>query len=328
MGGGNTEQETTLIMAKRQLTAIPANRSARSRRIREWTVVGAWIALALMGPLALLVAVRNTSAPAPVISGSTYPTRVVSFSEIVAGDFLAGRSTRMPVVEDVDPGFGFPNGEGTVVPYETLTVLSASSTQVPQGPSGALRTLDVVTFRAQLEDGRVMDLSVTSTPDQRGFPLLAAAPSLRKALLGANESVDAVDYQGVPGAELPSAAVTTAVEQWATAFVGDDREQLRVIVNGASAGNPPNGEYVGLGGFTISRAVQVGEIVPSSVEGGFTYARVELPVVETATGAQATFAYDVLIARSSGNDPRVVGWGAPGTGSLLVPFANNTGFGG
>src|SRR5690606_21684312 len=150
--------------------------------------------------------------------------------------------------------------------------------------------------------------SVQVALDNNRRPVLSSGPTIRPAALGATDTVAAPDYRDVPGAVRPSPAVVTNVTQWAHAYLADDREQLKILINGAAAdGQAPRGDYIGLGGRTRVGQREVVSLVPSPNSSGMADARVRLVMVaDGANGFQSTNEYDVLIARYQTNDPRVV----------------------
>lgn len=116
-------------------------------------------------------------------------------------------------------------------------------------------------------------------------------------------------------------------EQWARALMGDDDDQLTVLM-----GDDPNATYT---------ALHLGEVDSTSVErlayldkgrvdrnndtSNRAAMRVSVtlkPVAQDAQGAR--FTYDLLIADPDGT-PRILAWGAPGTGSSLTEHANRSG---
>lgn len=312
-------------MSKRPFTAIPAARSsARSLRIKQWLIIGAWIVLASLGPLSFVMTVRHGGAAAPVAVPAQIPTADVAFAQVVAEDFLAGRGTVMPVTEDLDASLGFGSGAATAFPYRNLVFNSFYEGTVPH--ERGLQRITIVTFRVQHRDGALYDLSVTLAKDGRGRPVLSALPYLRRSVLAATDSLPAVNYASAAGSITASNQIRTAIEQWARAYVADDREQLKVLINGATGGDAPAGDYIGLGSYTLAATPEVLSVVPHTTLADHAYARIRFVFSGGADGFTATNELDVLVSRFASNDPRVVAWGAPGTGPVLQPFLNNTAF--
>lgn len=310
-------------MPKRNLTAIPAARSsAKSLKRKQWLIIGAWIALASLGPLSFCtVMTRPELAPAAV--GNTFPADYVGFAEVAAKDFLDGRPTALPATREVDPSFGFTNN--TVgFEYRSMVLHSVYDASVPQGEG--TRAITIVTFRVQTDSGDLYDLSVTLADDGRDHPVLAALPTIRRSVLAATDAAPPVNYSDAPGALDPSPQMLTAVQQWLEAYLADDRPQLKMLVNGATPdGDAPDGDYVGLGGYELAGTPTLVSVVPAA-GGDVAYARVRFGLTAGADGFSAQNELDLLLSRYSSNDPRVVAWGAPGTGPVLEPFRNNTSF--
>lgn len=323
MGVFNRQENSTKPPARqprRPWAAVPAQRSsARSLKVKQRIVIATLLIAASLGPLALFISLSSNEVPPPPPKED--PSWIVSFAETVAVDFLAGRPTDMPTVDGLDPklGVSYSGDDASRRPalaHKSLTHYYTRAEYVGAQP------VDVSTFRVVLNDGKVLDLSVTTISDANGRTLLAAAPSLTPARLAAPGAAKAPLWQGDPNAidDVPQ-TVGAATKAWAEAYGADDRPQLRLLVGGG----PEGGEYVGLGGFNVSRDPQTLGAYPSPNDPSQLVVRVRVGFsADSANGYQATNDYDLLVANPTSTDARVVAWGAPGTGQTLVPYQNNT----
>lgn len=318
-------------MAQRPFTAVPATRSSkRALRVKQNILIAAVLIGFFMGPLAMFMASRASSnipsVPTPL------PTPAIAFSEIVARDYVAGRATSMPVAKGVPQDLGFTSSEpaplkGGVVVFDRVSYSSIGASE-----------LTLVRFRVVTPDQKVMNLTVPVTTDARNRLVLAALPSLTPALFAATEELPqpAPNRDTYPDlVETIPKPVTEIAAAWADAYAANNSQQLRVIVGGGASA-PQEGNYFGLGGFTVSRAptVQWAVLRP----GDLAFMRVSFQLSEVAEsddpavgeapasvkGFTPSVELDLLVADWSTNSPRVVAWGAPGLGPMLEPYENNS----
>ena len=120
----------------------------------------------------------------------------------------------------------------------------------------------------------------------------------------------------------------TTVRKWADAFMGSDSDMLTVLVNDPD----PNAWY---------RAQGLGKAAAATIDGGAyldkgnvdrnerrsdrAALRVTVTVAHADAGdgsaAQSQYSYDLLVADPDGT-PRILAWGAPGTGATLREHGN------
>lgn len=296
-------------------TAIPAARSsAPVLKIKLWTVLGLLVACALTGPTALVVAsAAGRNVPAPPSYQTTDSTAVAAQ---VAADFLAGRTTAVPVAEGVSPDFATgPDGLEVV----ELTLVGSRS------HGDASRSWTVSRFLAQVRAGageddsavRFLWVDVTTARASNGTPVLVAVPALTP-VLPPDTPPDPLDGRDDPTrtTSIPEPVVET-VRVWATAFAENRSDELRRLT-----GDPDAGTYVGLGGFTV----QGDPLTPFAVQspdGTAMILRVQVVLVaDGANGYGVMNEYDVLVRRWSTQTPEIVAWGPAGTGGSLVAYQN------
>ena len=257
------------------------------------------------------------------------PTSSVSFAEIVARDFLAGRPTVMPVAEGVPQNLGFNQNDPTAMEGAALVfdrVFAGASGGTPLVLVRFRVTQQLTVDRAPVV--RVYNLTVPLVRDLAGRDLLAGLPSLTPATFAASDSVvePAPDPDTTFGftENLPE-PVKRQVTEWAKAFASDDRAQLKNLVGGGADAAAATGEYLGLAGFSLARDPVIPWAVVLDQTASRGYLRATLLVADSsANGYTASVSYDLLVLDWSTPTPRVVAWGPPGSGQTLVPYANNT----
>lgn len=301
------------------LAATPASRmSPRAYKWARRAIVGAAVGSFLCGPVAMLYASR-----AGVVQNfftQTYPTQVAGFASSVAETYLAGECTNLPVADGVDRCFGRTRDQvGVGFPHETVELVRTETTTVPgSGPS--LATAYITTFNVTSGE-RVYELAVTATTvrlteTSADYPVLAAAPSLIPAKVAPTDRIDALDYREFNQSLAVPVPVRAKVEQWVNAYATDDQTQLRLIVGGG-----PDAPYPGLGGMEVLRSTA--ESMWQRQDGDHV---VRVGVVLTspsANGVVLSSEFDLLVSQANTNDPRVVAWGAAGSGPTLTTYMNN-----
>ena len=307
-------------MARAPWTAVPAARSSASvLKIRLWLVLGTLLACAALGLFSGLAWISGStgtsSAPAqPAATG---------FATTIAGDYVAGRTTVLPVAAGLSQNLGLTRVAGASGPALDVTMLA---------PEGVTFTMPATTGGRYLETHHYL-VETTGTPPvlynlavvvdiTHPQPVLAAYPTLSpKSFTG---SAAALDYGGGPSTQWATAlpaSVTTAVNQWATAFIKNDQAGLQQLVGDPSAAV---GAFRGLRGMTPASAT------PATVVGGYTGSlgadvlHVSLAMTPSgANGITMSSDYDLLVNSPGTTTPKVVAWGPPGSGPTLVAYQNN-----
>ncbi len=165
----------------------------------------------------------------------------------------------------------------------------------------------------------------TVTPDGR----LSGWPSVERLdLAGADDKGDTGMWKDTLGQLTASDMLDTTVRKWADAFMGSDSDMLTVLVNDPD----PNAWY---------RAQGLGKAAAATIDGGAyldkgnvdrnerrsdrAALRVTVTVAHADAGdgsaAQSQYSYDLLVADPDGT-PRILAWGAPGTGATLREHGN------
>lgn len=313
-------------MPKHPFSAVPAARSsAPILKIKLYTVLGAVLLAAALGPISFIIASSQAASQGPVTAEVDYAAS--GFARLVAEDYLSGRATSVPVSEDVDPYFGGSQSTAEKrlpLPYSALTLISSEESS--DAASGQVYEISKFVF---LLNGKPMRVDVTMLKTADG-PVLAASPALRTVDVTA-ESHERVNYyasatfeEGAP----PNPAVSTKIQEWAAAYFADDQKTLTDLT-----GDPMGGTYAGLGGFVLARNVQISSHVVADpvtipVVNGVTpnepvYVRVQAWV--HPVGAEQSVLsneYDLLILDAGTAQPKVVAWGAAGS-APLAPFSNS-----
>ena len=165
----------------------------------------------------------------------------------------------------------------------------------------------------------------TVTPDGR----LSGWPSAERLdLAGMDDKGDMGMWKDTLGQLTASDILDTTVRKWADAFMGSDSDMLTVLVNDPD----PNAWY---------RAQGLGKVTAATIDGGAyldkgnvdrnerrsdrAALRVTVTVAHADAGdgsaAQSQYSYDLLVADPDGT-PRILAWGAPGTGATLREHGN------
>lgn len=288
-------------------SAVPAERSSRvSLRSRQRLIVGGVLAAAAAGPLALLLTLASGSSAQPAADGGSLST-AHAYARIVAQDYLAGRSTVVPVARNINPTMGHSNDS------PSLSVQAMTDGAVQAGVDGS-QSYSVHHFTVQTS-GRLFDLAVTMVQGANG-PVLGAHPSLL-AVGGEPGTVPAMDYGDSPdkinGA--PDGPLVEQVNKWAAAYAAGDSDSLKALVDGA-------GTYLGLGGFKVDGAAAVVNSVEN--QDGTVVVRAKVPLVAASNPALTFYAEYDLLVQPDGELPKVLAWGPAGSGPTLQPYQNNT----
>jgi hypothetical protein len=288
----------------RRWTAIPAARSsAPVLKIRLWLVLGSLVLAAALGAFGGIAWL--TSKPAEPAEPPPVP-QAVGFAGEVANAWVQGRPVGVPVAVGVSPSVveGVRDGK----PLEGAGPLVWDSFELLQPEPG--RLIEVHRFFLGGNPPRALQVTVELTGSG---PVLAAGPSLVPVALS-GEVVERLDYRNADGPSVTD-DVESVATKWAEAFAGDDRDRLRELT-----GDSEPRVYAGLGGFSASD-VQVVAAVPSPTSPGSWVIRVE-GRLDGPEGFSGVVEWDLLVSGPETANPRVVAWGAAGTGLYLTAFEN------
>ena len=293
-------------MANSKWTAIPALRSnSIGLQKRFYLVIGILVVIAITGPISLLVALgsKPVAVVAPQSSGLG---EYVVVAKIAAQDWLAGRKTYVPLSSGLDRSFN-QNGQITEpMPYITLEYYKSE----PSFDLGRSYNLNYFMLVTKSTSYRV----VVTTETISNVTTVVAAPSMEMITYSENVS-EPYDYLNHDEATqgISDQAITTSVYNWAEAYVSNDTEALKSIVN-------DNNDYRGLDGFSL-----VGKpIIVSSLPDTTTsyYIRVKLLISpSSAKLLKLSVDYDLLVIAEGKEIPHVVAWGPAGS-APLTPYQN------
>lgn len=307
-------------MSDTRWSAIPAARSkAPILQIRLFAVVGVLILSALMGIFSTLAWISNASNPVPTPAPVA---QAAGFAESIAQDYLAGRTTTLPVASDLSPDFA-----SQYTSSDRLKVVSLSR-QGFTSVSDNLGVIETTYFLAVTTQGTYR-LAVPVRLTTKG-PVLATYPTLLPARYKA--STGPLDFSNNPYPNDPyyitpttiqtaTPNVATSISTWATALAANDTQALYQIVNDPNPSAQP-GDYVGLGGFTLRTKPQI--LGGYQVPGSELYVRVRLVMSSSsAKGVILSNDYDLEIANPKSPNPAVVAWGPAGSSKNLVAYQTN-----
>lgn len=319
----SASSERLLEVAKRftqfptkTFTAPLPRSSSAVLRLKLAMVMGGIALVGLFSVVALLVSIGNSgsgapAAVAPSIKGQGIATQV-------AWDVIAGRTP------------GVPYALGLLITAPTVPAASLGTPSSPAGPltdvtsvawEGAQQLVDFNDQAIEIHSVRLVSptqsflLQVTISFSADGSPVLAAAPSFAPVA-----SPSAPGAQTLLGEDLPSAAVKDRVIAWATAYAADDRAKLTEVAGDRSVRE----FYRGLGGFTVNSSdvaltsAQLGSATGTSQQ-MIVRARVSFSRANSVVVAE----FDLLIQDPTAALPKVIAWGAPGSGPGLSRVAEN-----
>lgn len=280
-------------------TAIPAQRSsAAALKVKVWTILGLLITCAVLGLLssvAWLSSKAQGAASAPVATGNGATGG--AFAAAAAEDFVAGRAYSVPVASDV----GAPAGAGGLEGVQAVVWVNASTFTTADG-----RRYEIHTFALPGDPPRRVSVTVELTPTG---PVLATAPTLQPVLVGDGDGLEPFGEVTLQA----SNALGRIVGEWASAYAGDSRQDLFDLT-----GDRKNRTYYGLGGMTAADA-SILALEQAQVAG---YAAVRVTFTLTDGKFSMPVTYDLLAADWDTASPKIVAWGAAGTGPYLQPFQN------
>lgn len=292
----------------RRWTAIPAARSsANVLAIRLRLVLGALVCSAALGLLSMMVVIGRSGSQGA--AAESVDPRSVTAAVVVATDYLAGRSTIIPIAEGVDAAFGRqPDAPAAGLHVEAATAGRVIRT-VDQGVT--YDTVEVVAVAS----GRPFRIRVVLAVTDEG-PTLAANPTLMSLRIDRSVDVPARDWSAYQDtADGVAQNVNDAVTKWANAYASDDPQALVQITGNTSTA----AHYRGLGGFTVTAVTthrnyrtSDGMVVRARVL--FSSASAEKLVVQSE--------FDLLVLNPDAPYPNVAAWGPAGSGPTLTATYN------
>jgi hypothetical protein len=304
-------------MFTRPVTAVPSQRDSQTVvKMKVYAILGAAALSAFLGVLSFVAWVVFTP---DVPTAEALLPQGRAMSELVARDFLAGRTTAVPVAADVDPSFGgrtysMRDDERREVPVTSISPLSFSRETLVT--PDATQDYEIHSYLVSSR-GRLLRLDVTLLITPEG-PVLAAQPSLQ-AVPTPSESYAPLDYRQFSSTGDPTVndKVTAKVAAWAAAFSSNDAQALRDVTGDQAS----PGEYIGLGGFKVADTPRVLRTLP--VGESALLLRVQLLLSDVGDdGAVVSADYDVLVHDAFSELPKVVAWGPAGA-PTLEPQMNN-----
>lgn len=318
MAWGRKRQHGDLTSPWEQVGAVTVPRPGgpddrKSQRtlsmLRRYMRVSMWLTPVLM--LSLIVAIGNM--------GGSSTGSATSQAEAAAARGVAASAVTAWLNQDPAPVPG-----ATLLTWDSTTDLG----HVVADPSTGTPAYTLRSVQFTLDSGTGARLTATvliRDDDTTGVVTVAAEPSLG---LSAPSTVSEVTLgQQWPDLSLdtPTQAAAQAVKLWAEAFTGGDSVALRTVI-----GDPDTTHtYLPLSGLTDSQvSVQGGAwLMDGNDKTSSMVARVALTLTWSGAGVPTgqepgSSSYDVLIVDADTAAPRVVAWGAPGTGPTLVAYGN------
>ena len=293
-------------MAGSKWTSIPAIRSnSIGLQKRFYIVLGILLIICLTGPLALLISLGSKTST-PVVPESSGLGEYVVTAKIAAQDWLAGRKTLVPLAPGIERSFNQENLPSQPMLYNSLDYYKTE----PSFDSGHTYNLNYFTLAAKSNNYRI----VVTTETVNGLTTIVAAPSLEMNVYS-EKVAGSYDYLNHKGASqnISDQAIINSVNNWANAYVGNDSEGLKTIVN-------DNNNYQGIDGFSL-----IGDpVIVSSLPDTATsyYLRVKLIISPSSAKLLKLSAdYDLLVIAEGKQIPHVVAWGPAGS-APLTPYQN------
>lgn len=293
-------------MANSKWTAIPALRSnSIGLQKRFYLVIGILSVIAITGPLAIIIAL-GSKPPAVVTPDQSGLGEHVVVAKIAAQDWLAGRKTSVPLSSGVETSF---NQDGLIsepMPYISLDYYK-SEPSYDSGHSYKLNYFILTTKNASFK-------VVVTTETENDFTTVVAAPSIEMNRYSEYSS-GAYDYLNHDNASEgnDNPAITKSVSNWASAFVNNDVEGLKTIIN-------DDNDYRGMEGFTLENEPIIVSSLPDTANS--FYLRVKLFISPTSAKLlKLSVDYDLLVVAEGKQIPHVVAWGPAGS-APLTPYQN------
>ena len=292
--------------------AAPAERLHENRRRRGRVLTWAFI---VVGTLSIATSLNAT------LNGSNTGEAVAVVDSTAVNSSIGKSAAHARVAEwlSTDPS---PLPGGYIVSwdgFETIAGDEASSATDNPANDAEIHSFTLATIvggKAVFYDATVL----VYVSDTLGA-IASGEPSLLPRVPDASQGWSSQIWPGYETAPVPDAAVQS-VNQWARAFT-ESADALRLYVGDEDASH----SYMPLqGARVLSAAVpQAGYIkVDGEEKPRVIIARVELTIAwsQAADAKGAKVTYDVRIEQAHTASPKVVAWGATGTGPSLTKYGN------
>lgn len=235
---------------------------------------------------------------------------------------------------EADPA---PVEGGRMVSWDGVEIIPVPEEQDPEDvdPNIPNYATEIHHFTVVDAKGRVYAAFVTVRSNPTLGAVVVAAPSIMPVA----PSADKGDWGAVTpwygySASQAKEPVVRAVDTWAAAFTGGDPEELRLVVGDGDSTR----SYMPLGAASDGKATIIASgLKLTSPDGGkvedpsMMLVRVEIRAslngqpTSTYSPSELTgrepIVFDVLVQGADTASPRVVSWGAPGTGPSLEPYS-------
>lgn len=314
-GEESSTPEEKLVLADNKVAPSAEREQRKLRRLHKvYFPVAAAMAVAVMLATVASLTREEVTFPDPQTSVDILESRGGSAARIALDDWMA--STPSPL-----PG-------GSVLSWDGFDYIEGA-----KGDSGSQSRVDdaeLHRFTVAATSGDTVlyfDASVLVSVSDTLGARVSGTPTLIPRAPSATDGWAAGAWAGYE-TYTPTAPVSETVDAWSRAFTGTSSD-LRLNVGDSNGDHA----YIPLSGATVVRvSIVAGGVKPSREEGppSDVLLRVELAVSwtgsEPAKGETSvptsTFTYDLLVTGAETGAPRVVAWGAPGTGPDLEPFGN------
>ncbi|HVT77878.1 MAG TPA: hypothetical protein VHD87_12670 [Acidimicrobiales bacterium] len=301
-------------MTTSQWTAIPrAIVPDRVAALRVKVVLAAVLFAAFAGPCSFVMTLAK-SAQSPAAT-PTY--RYAGFAQLAAMDYLAGRDTTLPRVQELPPDLGreaapSTDGSGRQTSVKPIPAIGLALDRSRSEVLGD-KTEEIHTFVFSTTGGKLYNLAVTVLITDNG-PVIAALPALSPGRVA--PVVPGVDYKTLGNPANVDEGVTTQVRAWASAYARDDEEGLYRVT-----GDTQERRYVGLGGYVVTTQPSV---LSSIAKGDKQLVQIRVTMTNLADpGVVLTSDFDLLLeGRGKKALPDVAAWGPAGTGMSLERYQN------
>lgn len=180
-------------------------------------------------------------------------------------------------------------------------------------------------FTVQTDLNRWFKVTTTIRLDKG---LTIGRPAVTPLALDSTQSLSGADadWKEADGDLENPSAVETLLEQWGEAYAGSDADRLKTVV--ADQKNP-NAVYqplmlAGTADVSVDKTAYLANRGKKDKNTGHTdmaVARVTITMKVADVASSAGFSYDVLVSQPDGS-PRILAWGAPGTGPTLKEYSN------
>jgi hypothetical protein len=276
-------------------------------------IISTVIAIAMLcGPLSLIIA--SGKHPTVVVPAFSSNSATTAAAQIVAADYLAGRSTLVPVAngsaqdsQSVSANFSIPSIATASGAFHYLQLVFAG--EVTKSDNAVTYQLD--SFFVETTTG-IFTLTVPMLVTSAG-PVLGALPSMTQTVMASANTTDPLDYSsdvgytvGNGGYPTYATYIQSAVTAWAAAFASGNQSGLQAVAKYAT-----QPVYPVLGGFVAGQSVIQSEVATAN---GGLYVRV---AVHLTSGRFTTMSeYDLLLSGANTASPSVISWGPAGAAPL------------